>query len=351
MIRFGLLTLSLVICSLNQAASEVYYIKTTPTDLCTGMCDSLALTELAAFYDLHSNTTLVFLPGTHYLRTVLALSNVDNFVMKSENSKAQIKCTSNSHIHFNQSQHIRITNLEFIGCGGNQVTHVEEFVIQDTTFKGKDNSGTALELIETTAQIINSTFESNRKGSDKTTMLNDPDLSISFYGAFNGGAIIATKSIIDISQSKFEYNEADYGGAIFAEQHSIIHLSDNVFINNNANAYGGVLFSIDNTITIEASELRQNSATKGGGGVLFSSSSTIAIEGSEFHDNSATQGDGGVLFFSNSTITLEASKFQHNSAIMRTGGVLYLFHSDITVDFIITMPPLKEEWCFPTTAI
>ena len=85
---------------------------------------------------------------------------MDNFVMKPENSEAtaQIKCTSNSHIQFSQSQYILITDLEFIGCGGNKVENVDEFVVQDAMFKGQENSGTALELTAVTAQIINSTF-------------------------------------------------------------------------------------------------------------------------------------------------------------------------------------------------
>ena len=84
--------------------------------------------------------------------------------MKSDNSTAQIKCTSDSSMHFYQSQSIHVTNLEFIGCGGSQVRHFEEFVGKDTKFKGQENSSTALELIKTTAQIINSTLQSNRKG-------------------------------------------------------------------------------------------------------------------------------------------------------------------------------------------
>ena len=36
--------------------------------------------------------------------------------------------------------------------------HVEEFVVKDTKFEGHDNSSTALELIETTAQIVNGTL-------------------------------------------------------------------------------------------------------------------------------------------------------------------------------------------------
>ena len=62
--------------------------------------------------------------------------------MKSENSTAQIKCTNDSNVHFSQSQYIHITNLEFIGCGGNQVECVEEFVDKDAKFKGNKYSGT-----------------------------------------------------------------------------------------------------------------------------------------------------------------------------------------------------------------
>ena len=172
------------------------------------------------------------------------LSNVDNFIMKSENSTAQIKCTSDSTMYFYQSQTIHITNLEFIGCGGNLVRHVEGFIVEDTMFEGQENSLTGLQLIKTTAQIVNSTFLSNRKGSYRVILCAIHD---SRYGCktdtFIGGAIIATNSTVDISRSTFEDNAADYGGAIFAEQGSIINLSSNVFVSNNAYWVGGVLAS------------------------------------------------------------------------------------------------------------
>ena len=165
---FGLLTISFILCSVNQAADEVYYITTNSIDLCT-IQPCLTLSQFAAnsSYYLHSNTTLVFLPGTHYLSKIdLSLSSsVDNFAMKSENSTAEIKCTSYSHFHFSESQFIYITNLELIGCGGNLVKDIESIVIQNTKFKGVESSRTALEMIETTAEIVNSTFASNRKGS------------------------------------------------------------------------------------------------------------------------------------------------------------------------------------------
>ena len=247
--------------------------------------------------------------------------------MKSENSTAQIKCTNDSCMHFSQSQYIHITNLEFIGCGGNLVEEVEEFMVQNAKFEGQENSGTALELVETTAQIVNSTFVSNRNGSHRECVLFDPD-----YGCLPdeliGGAIVVTNSTVDIHQSKFEDNRADYGGTIFAE-HSIINIGDNnIFVNNSATVVGGVLHSRWSTITIEASEFLDNSATVWGG-VLQSISSNIGIEASKFSDNSATAW-GGVLQSISSNITIEASEFHENSANY-WGGVLDSYSSTITI--------------------
>ena len=204
--------------------------------------------------------------------------------------------------------------------------HVEEFVVEDTKFEGQENSPTALELIETTAHIINSTFLSNRKGLYRECVPSPFGAQFGcLLAGFIGGAIIAANSTVDISQNRFEDNEADYGGAIFAEQDSIISMSGNVFVSNNAQE-GGVLYFGSSTITIEESEFYDNSATRGG--VLLSYSSTITIEASEFHQNSAR--DGGVLDSSSNNITVEASEFYDNSA--GWGGVLYSDSSIIIIE-------------------
>ena len=266
----------------------------------------------------------MFLLGTHYFSSVsLALSNVNNFAMKFKNSTAQIECTSDSHIHFSRLRCIHIANLEFIGCGGNQVKYVKRFVVKNTIFRGQETSGTALELIETTAQIVNCTFVSNRKGSYRKCAI-----YCYFGGVFISGAIIATNSIVDINQSKFEDNGADLGGAIFADKNSIINMSGNVFASNSAIEAGGALTSYNSNITIEESEFYDNSAIRWGG-VLLSDSSTITIETSNFHDNSATR-EVGVLLSISSTIAIEASEFHSNSA--NWGGVLYSSTSTITME-------------------
>ena len=59
--------------------------------------------------------------------------------MTSESATAQItRCTSNAWILmiFNWSQSILITNLEFFGCGGNQVVNVDRLVGHNSSFVG-----------------------------------------------------------------------------------------------------------------------------------------------------------------------------------------------------------------------
>ena len=95
-----------------------------------------------------------------------------------------------------------------------QVIHVEEFQANSSyKVEGQENSGTALELIGTTAQIINSTFVSNRGSYKQFVPWHDTTVTDTFIG----GAVIATSQLstnITISQSKFEDNKSEFGGAI-----------------------------------------------------------------------------------------------------------------------------------------
>ena len=245
--------------------------------------------------------------------------------MKSENSTTQIKCTNDSSMHFSQSQSIHITDLEFIGCGGNQIIQVKEFLVTDTTLEGQENSETALELIETTAQIVNCTFVSNRKGSYRESVKIYVNSSgITSQNGFVGGAIIATNSTtVTISQSNFEDNGAEFGGAIFADNYSIINLTDNVsFINNSAESLGGVLYSSTTVVIINASCTFSNN--KAVIGVLYGFASTLTIEASEFHNNV------GILCLNNSSVTIKASEFHDNIGI--NSSLLLSIFSNVTIE-------------------
>ena len=257
--------------------------------------------------------------------------------MRSENSTTKIGCTNNTRLLFNRFQYVHITNLEFIGCGGNQVKGIQEFVMNNTKFDGQDVTGTALELIKTTAQIINSTFVSHKGTFRKCADIEHLGLERSCSNIGNiisvGGAIISTNSTVNISHSKFKDNAAFVGGTILAEQHSIIVMSKNVFTNNSA-IYGGVVWSFFSAITIISSNFHSNTAVLstriGSGGVLCSEKSTVIMSGnSEFLNNMATF-NGGAMYSKNCTMSIKAAVIHYNSANY-PGGALFAYRSNISI--------------------
>ena len=222
--------------------------------------------------------------------------------------------------------------MEFLGCGDNQVKHIQGFMIQNTKFKGEESGGTALEIINTTGKIVNCTFISN-SGSHRACVYYF--VPFCTKESFIGGAIIITNnSTVYINQSKFEDNRSNFGGAIYTED-SIINMTGSVFVHNNnvteftyySEYLGAVLYSKSSTITIVTSDFRDNVAYPSGG-VLYSKNSVVTIKASQFSDNSAQY--GAVLYSQSSIIKIEMSEFQSNSAALG-GGVLYSERSIITI--------------------
>ena len=139
------LVILLLFYSLNQVASDEYYIIANSTDLCTTRCLTLSQFVTNSNHDLlDSDVTLTFSPGIHYLNSNLTISNSDNFTMTSQNLTAEIRCTRHSQVVFNHSLNVDITNLEFFGCGGVQGLRINRFVACNATFRGQEYNGTTL---------------------------------------------------------------------------------------------------------------------------------------------------------------------------------------------------------------
>ena len=235
--------------------------------------------------------------------------------MMSEGSSAQIKCLSNSYMYFSHSQYVQITNMKFYGCGGNRVHNVSELVVRGSKFKGGGMSKTALHISETTSvKIVNSSFISNTRG----TLVNF------FYPRkWSGGAIITSHSNVEISQSSFVSNEAEIGGAVYADKASILHIFNSTFTNNNATDYGGSVFADNSSVTVENSDFENNVAEDGG--VIYSIHGNISAVAAGFHGNTAKW--GAVLSIRYSNVSMEASNLTDNSA--NSSGILNSYRSTI----------------------
>ena len=149
--------------------------------------------------------------------------------------------------------------------------------------------------------------------------------------AFIRGVLFSNRSTIILEASEFHDNTGGYGGVQYISN-SIVTIKVSKFHNNHVYLEGGILYSSNSTVTIEASEFHKNIANaggRGGGRTLHSVSSNITIEASEFYNNGAN-GMGRVLHSSSSTITIDTSGFHNNSAIFQA-GVLHFLNSSITI--------------------
>ena len=116
---------------------------------------------------------------------------------------------------------VTIKDLHFIGCGGNRVSQVEQFKVEDTIFEGVESRGTALVLNEVTdASITRSSFLSNIR--DTTFLLQnkiESNINATLSYALDrsspiaaGGALYTIFSNVSIVNSKFTDNTAEIGG-------------------------------------------------------------------------------------------------------------------------------------------
>ena len=322
-------TLSLFLFySLNHVTTEEYFIKANSTNLCTPPCMTLTQFFTNFSHSFKPNVTLILNPGRHYINISAIVSNLTQFSMTSRHLTAQIACTSSySQIIISHSLNIHITNLEFIGCGGNQLLNVNNFIVRETTFKGQENSGTALELIESTAQIINCTFLSNRQGAVIAThsSVNISQSNFENNGAHNrsvpvyrGTVLFADQqSSISINASTFISNRAQYG-VVYSYRCSIL-MDTNNFTENNISSDGVLLSSYSSTMTIEQSKLEDNIGT-----ALSSDDSIINVQMCEFSNNTASYGEELALYSSN--VTIEQSSFENN-----IGDTVFCFNSTVKI--------------------
>lgn len=207
-----LVTTTLLCHQLTQG--EVIYISQSPSCYVkSNFCHSL--NELATNTSwLESDTTLIFLPGVHTLSIKFSIFNISYLSLLTgsslEQSSSVVICQQNtlSGFYFDGITNVSVSGLKLFGCKCN-IDLVKQLSIETTTFHGENDSGTALEMAATNANIFKSVFIFNKIGR---CVVSNHQLH-----TLVGGAIFAIiKSNITIDESRIESNRAAIGGAIFA---------------------------------------------------------------------------------------------------------------------------------------
>ena len=292
------------------------------------------------------------------------MSDVNNV---SITSNAAIVYMHLSFINLNHSQFIHISNMNFISYGGINVSNVEDFLMQSVVFDGQDKTRMSLWLIESTANIINSSFIFNFKNVaygkwmqrddlvvvidsnisfsqcifdnnevlyyddarlmsvinswvtiDSSTFVNNTPAANDWYG-INSFVIYQKRGHVDISNSYFYDNSAD---SVFKCTSGSLNVTNSSF-RGNTHLYG--LYSFGGMISLDHSTVfaRNNSFDNNNGhsgGVLYSIKSSIMLETCSFDSNNA-DGTGGVLYAHNNNITVKKCNFTCNTA--RFGAVIF----------------------------
>lgn len=218
-----------------------------------------------------------------------------------------------------------LRDLGILNFGGNDVSKSEGVVIKDGYSNISGISGGI-------------TLLGNRGiKSTKLNVLANPNftnLKITNCKAPRGGAIYAdNESILDINNSEFTGNEAGMGGAIYSSyKDNTISIKNSIFSKNKAidnQMVGGAIFN-QSTLKIEDCEFNGNIATNQAGAILFrSNTNVLTIKGSTFTENKSTANAGGAICAYGeveiSDINAPAEKktvFTKNEA--RWGGAIYI---------------------------
>ena len=131
--------------------------------------------------------------------------------------------------------------------------------------------GTALKLVETEAVLIRCLFSKYAYGSYYTTVsIRSDNISlVEHTKKWIGGAMVIVHSNITIVRSTFLENRAQQGGAIHAENSSVIVINASIFKSNASskiddwsNTTGGALYATKNcSIYINGSYFERNVAS------------------------------------------------------------------------------------------
>jgi predicted outer membrane repeat protein len=173
--------------------------------------------------------------------------------------------------------------------------------------------------------IYHSSISDNTATVDGGGLINFSGTGLTIIGSeFNGnsaggnGAGINTQSGVStpsiIAETKISNNStpSGNGGGVYADDH-ILSLYD-VFISYNEALYGGGVYATGNTTNIESSSVHENYAyAQGGGGYIDFGLLNIVL--SEVTHNAAEDDGGGILLTSPSSeyLQLAVSEVEHNS--------------------------------------
>ena len=341
--------LLVVIFTHTAVSNQIVYITLTPASQCPNAESCLTLSTFAANTTnfLDSNTALILQPGNHIIDKEFTVSHVELFTLYANGSaNASITCIDCVNLNFINITKLLISGLEFIRCSSN-VQLVDRLTLEYSSFYG-GNCSSALQLTHTNANITRSFFKYNTMGTNQNHVgflqnITEINILSNLYklcdiprpsriqccSARVGGALVITSSDVEISNSSFDSNMAEVGGAIFSEMGSNVAIMNCTFVKNSATGYsnchchGGAIFINSGcTVKTDSNVFVNNTSGSGGGAIaLFKGILTNSLD--VFLGNIANRWGGAISAYDRSSIIIHDSRYSKTSAVCH-GGVIFM---------------------------
>ena len=162
------------------------------------------------------------------------------------------------------------------------------------------------------------------------TFVSNKAIGNSTGGGSGAVASVANTSLL-ITNSTFNYNEAETDGGVLDSNFSSVSIKHSSFSQNSADGNGGVFYGrkYSTNFTVEHTIIDHNSAESGGVFYVRRSNSNVKILGSKFVRNSASY-QGGVMDIRGVTLIVDMDTVIANNTAGSSGNIISACVSQIT---------------------
>ena len=228
---------------------------------------------------------------------------------------ASIEGTSNNMITLSGNSYVSFTDFTIGEAGGasrrcfyvntGSTLDLDTVTVRNCT---RNAHGAGIGMADGGSAIVhNSTFT----GNDVTG------------GTDRRGPHIDAKGVVTISDSHFELGIGALSGGIYAAVGSVLTISNTTFDQNNATEdFGGAIHIVDGTLDCQDCTFTNNVAYLEGGAVYVSGAVSASYEGGSFDNNYGWMG-GGLFGSTSQDLLIRQVDFTNNSADHLGGAVFY----------------------------
>ena len=269
-------------------------------------------------------TTIIFLPGDHYLNETWMIQNLNvQFVLRGQSS-ARV--------------HLDMLNFLVIEDTSNIEIHMLEFVLNTNSLLASRTTA-VVKIVNSNVQLSNATFlqVGDKTGTltavqcqSSTVNIND----ITFIGNFRALTASSSSIVTLTGRNIFEGNVAEKGGAIYSLDSKITLLGMNMFMDNavvqlesdgndNRSAVaGGAIYCDNSTLKINSSTEFVNNTAESSGGAMAVYNSVLDVQGSVSFLRNSAQFNGGACFIHNTIATFGAYTSFDGNSVTSAGRII-----------------------------